>query len=81
MEETTIGNNHLNKPPYRSKHKDVKKKKRPQNHIMWARKVRKVTLFYFFLRISLSLYDYQATASRYRKGLTYLKNTATTYQN
>ena len=29
----------------------------------------------------LSLYDYQAKASRYRKGLTYLKNTATTNQN
>ena len=29
----------------------------------------------------LSLYDYQAKASRYRKGLTYLKNRATTNQN
>ena len=29
----------------------------------------------------LSLYDYQAKASRYRKGLTCLKNRATTNQN
>ena len=29
----------------------------------------------------LSLYDHQAKASRYRKGLTYLKNRATTNQN
>ena len=29
----------------------------------------------------LSLHDYQAKASRYRKGLTYLKNRATTSQN
>ena len=29
----------------------------------------------------LSLYDYQAKASRYRKGLTHLKNRATTNQN
>ena len=29
----------------------------------------------------LSLYDYQAKASRCRKGLTYLKNMATTNQN
>ena len=28
----------------------------------------------------LSLYDYQAKASRYKKGLTYLKNRATTNQ-
>ena len=29
----------------------------------------------------LSLYNFQAKASRYRKGLTYLKNRATTNQN
>ena len=29
----------------------------------------------------LRLYDYQAKASGYRKGLTYLKNKATTNQN
>ena len=29
----------------------------------------------------LNLYDYQAKASRYRKGLTYLKNRATKNQN
>ena len=28
-----------------------------------------------------SLYDYQANVSRYKKGLTYLKNRATTNQN
>ena len=43
---------------------------------MWGRKVRKSRLF--FLRMSLSLYDDQAKASRYRKGLTYLKNRKTT---
>ena len=31
--------------------------------------------------MGLSLYDHQAKASRYRKGLTYLKNRATTNQN
>ena len=46
---------------------------------MWGRKVRKYRLFFF--RMGLSLYDYQAKASRYRKGLTYLKNRATTNQN
>ena len=35
----------------------------------------------FFSRLCLSLYDYQAKASRYRKQLTYLKNRATTNQN
>ena len=34
-----------------------------------------------FFRMCLSLYDYQAKESRYRKGLTYLKNRATTNQN
>ena len=29
----------------------------------------------------LRLYDYQTKASRYRKGLTYIKNRATTNQN
>ena len=31
----------------------------------------------FFSTMCLSLYDYQAKASRYSKGLTYLKNRAT----
>ena len=31
-----------------------------------------------FFRMRLGLYDYQAKASRYRKGLTYLKNRAPT---
>ena len=31
--------------------------------------------------MSLSLYNYQAKSSRYRKGLTYFKNRATTNQN
>ena len=31
--------------------------------------------------ICFGIYDYQAKASRYRKGLTYLKNSATTKQN
>ena len=36
---------------------------------------------FFILMMCLSLYDYQAKASRYRKGLTYLKNRETTNQN
>ena len=58
--------------------KMLKKKKGLQNHGMWGRKVRKPRLF---LIICFSLHDYQAKASRYRKGLTYLKNRATTNQN
>ena len=57
-----------------------KKKKRHQNHTMWTREVSKYR-FFFILMMCLSLYDYQAKASRYRKGLTYLKNRATTNQN
>ena len=34
----------------------------------------------FFPRMCLSQYDYLSKASRYRKGLTYLKNRATTNQ-
>ena len=67
---------HLNKPAYRSKHEDVKRKRkreRHQNHTMWGGKVRKYRFFFFILMMCLSLYDYQAKASRYRKGLTYLK--------
>ena len=77
MEEES---NHLNKPVYRSKYEDFFLKKRLQNHTMWGRKVRKYR-FFFILMMYLSLYDYQAKASRYRKGLTYLKNRATTNQN
>ena len=36
---------------------------------------------FFILMMCLSLYDYQAKVSRYRKGLRYLKNRATTNQN
>ena len=36
---------------------------------------------FFTLMMCLSLYDYQAKVSRYRKGLIYLKNRATTNQN
>ena len=54
-------------------------KKGPQNHKMWGEKVRKSRLF--FSRMCLSLYNYQVKASRYKKGLTYLKNRATTNQN
>ena len=35
---------------------------------------------FFLSRMCLSLYDYQSKASRYRKGLTYLKNRVTTNQ-
>ena len=38
-------------------------------------------ILFFIVIMCLSLYDYQAKASRYRKGLTYLKNRATTNQN
>ena len=43
-------------------------------------KVRKSRLPLFFFRICISLYDYQSKASRYKKGLTYLQNKATTNQ-
>ena len=46
---------------------------------MWGRKVRKSRFFFFIM--CLSLCDYHAKASRYRKGLTYLKNRETTNQN
>ena len=46
-----------------------------------GRKVRKSRLLFFFLEYGLSLYDHQAKASRYGKGLIYLKNRATTNQN
>ena len=61
----------------RTKHKDVKKEL--QDHKSRKGNVRKSRLF--FLRMCLSLYDYQAKASRCRKGLTYLKNRASTNQN
>ena len=47
---------------------------------MWAREVRKIRFFLIFLRMCLSLHDYQPKVSRYRKGLTYVKTRATTYQ-
>ena len=40
-----------------------------------------ITDSFFILMMCLSLYDYQAKVSRYRKGLRYLKNRATTIQN
>lgn len=53
-------------------------KKGLQHHKMWGKKVRKSR--FFFLRMWLSLYGYQAKANIYRKGLTYFKNRATTNQ-
>ena len=47
---------------------------------MWGKRVRKQSFFVLFLRMCLSLFDYQSKASRYRKGLTYLKNRITTNQ-
>ena len=44
-------------------------------------KVRKYRFFFFILMMPLSLYDYKAKASRYKEGLTYLKNRTTTNQN
>ena len=66
-----------------NKHKEQKKEKHDvkrghQNHKMWGRKVRKCGFLFF--RMCVSLYDYQPKASRYRKGLTYLKNGAPTNQ-
>ena len=79
---------HLNKPVYKSKRKkkcvvkvtvNTRNSKMTNmkmlkiglhNHKMWRRKLRKPRLFFL---ICLNLYDYQAQASRYRKGLTCLK--------
>ena len=44
---------------------------------MWGRKVRNID----FLRMCLNLYDCEAKARRYRKGLTYLENRAITNKN
>lgn len=46
---------------------------------MWGRGV-KTFRFSFFKRMYLRQYDYQSKASRYRKGLIYLKNRVTTDQ-
>jgi len=70
----------INTPKKGRKRTDLKMlKKGLQNHRMWERKVRKSRCC--FLIMCLSLCDYQAKASRYRKGLTYLKNRAITDQN
>ena len=49
-----------------------------------GRKERKSRLFFFVFvfvfRMCLNLHDYQAKERRYRKELTYMKNTATTNQ-
>ena len=66
----------MHKEHQKDKHEDIKK--RHQNLEMWGRKVRKSRLL---LRMCLSLHDYQPKASRYRKGLTHLKNRAMTNQN
>ena len=42
-----LESSHLNKPAYRPKHEDVKKK-RHQNHTMWVRKVRKYRFLFYF---------------------------------
>ena len=46
-----------------------------------GKEVRKNRFFFLILMMCLSLYDYQAKVSRYRKVLTYLKNRATTNQS
>ena len=48
---------------------------------MWGRRLRKSRHSLSLLRMYLTVYDHQAKASRYRKGLTYLKNRATKNQN
>ena len=45
---------------------------------MWGRRVKKNVDFSSRICLSLQKYDYQSKASRYRKGLTYLKKRATT---
>ena len=47
---------------------------------MWGRNIRKYRIFFYFNDV-FEPNDYQAKASRYRKGLTYLKNRATANQN
>ena len=80
-----LESNHLNKPAYRSEHKEVKKKfLRHQNQTTWGGKIRKYRFFFNSeenLMMYLSLYGQQAKASRYKKVLMYLKNRATTNQN
>ena len=75
--KTYCKSNNKHKEQQKDKHEGVKKGL--QNHKIWGRKVRKSRLF--FVRMCVSLYDYQAKASRYRKGLTHLKNMATINQN
>ena len=53
-------------------------KKVHQNHKLWGRKVKSRLLLF---RIFLSLHDSQANESKYRKGLMYFKNRASTNQN
>ena len=48
---------------------------------MWGRKVRRCKFFFLILMMCLSLYDCQAKAKIYRKGLMCLKNRAPTNQN
>ena len=60
----------------KDKREDVKKGL--QNHKMWGSQVRNSRLFF---RMCLILYNYQAKARRYRKGLTYLKKRAPTNLN
>ena len=74
--KSTCESNDRHKERKKDKHEDVKKEH--QNHKMWGRKVRKPTLFFY--RMFLSPYNNQAKASRYSKGLSYLKNRATTNQ-
>ena len=45
-----------------------------------GKKVRKSRPFFFFFLEFLSLYDYEAKASGYKKGLTHLKNRTTKNQ-
>ena len=73
----TCKSDNKHKEQQKDKHKDVNKGY--QNHKMWLRKTRKSKPFFF--RMCLSLYDYQAKASRYKKGLPYLKKRASTNQN
>ena len=71
------------KEQQKEKHENVKKKnwkKKKDLKVIESGERKEENLDAFFI-MCLSLYDYQAKASRYRKGLTSLKNRATTNQN
>ena len=63
----------------KSKRRHIKIFKKDFKIIEWGSKIIKYR--FFFLIMHLRLYDYQAEASRYRKGLKHFKNRVNTNQN